>query len=272
MPSFEYVSTYSSFYDYPYRLCSIESAGRVLPDSGRVKVFTSYVEDLRTKLPPSLEHKVDIVAIDPTKLFEGTPLSEWYENRSFESSPFPGYTLADALRLAVLFQYGGFYLDLDIIVLSETLFSRHSALARDANGVQVNNALLNFPSGHPFLSLLMNNLPEYSQHQGWGTTGPSLVSEIFQQCSTSHHRDCTDVSAMPAHHHAPYLINHIKEQLLGRANSTDLVELLAHHWALHYYNHQWHDVKCIPDSSLFDELMKLVCPESQKLAVCVETP
>uniref|UniRef100_A0A1S4LPB7 Uncharacterized protein n=2 Tax=Ixodes scapularis TaxID=6945 RepID=A0A1S4LPB7_IXOSC len=46
-----------------------------------------------------------------------TPLSTWNFSGAMRSSSYPAVHMADVLRLAVVYKYGGVYLDLDIVML-----------------------------------------------------------------------------------------------------------------------------------------------------------
>ncbi|KAM7289769.1 lactosylceramide 4-alpha-galactosyltransferase [Ixodes scapularis] len=68
--------------------------------------------DLLRRIP-----NVNIRSIKPAELLEGTPLSSWNFSGAMRSSPHRAVHLADVLRLAVVYKYGGVYLDLDIVML-----------------------------------------------------------------------------------------------------------------------------------------------------------
>ncbi|EEC18888.1 lactosylceramide 4-alpha-galactosyltransferase, putative, partial [Ixodes scapularis] len=53
----------------------------------------------------------------PSEVLEGTPLSSWNFSGAMRSSRYRVVHLADVLRLAVVYKYGGVYLDLDTVVL-----------------------------------------------------------------------------------------------------------------------------------------------------------
>lgn len=52
-----------------------------------------------------------------TKLTDGTPIEELEESGTIYTSQFYVEHLADLIRLAILYKYGGIYLDTDFIVL-----------------------------------------------------------------------------------------------------------------------------------------------------------
>ena len=68
-------------------------------------------------------HKIpgaSILEYDPFDIFAESPLSEWYLSGRVPMD------LSDALRLAILYKYGGVYLDLDLIgCVYSRVFSSH---------------------------------------------------------------------------------------------------------------------------------------------------
>ncbi len=69
--------------------------------------------------------------LEPEKLFEDTPLARWAQNiDEWKKSSNYFSHVTDAMRLAVLWKYGGVYLDTDAIVI------RNVASIRNALGVQ----------------------------------------------------------------------------------------------------------------------------------------
>jgi len=96
--------------------CAFESAALLNPSS-YIQVFSFNAK---------FHHSYDIVPIYPnvklnklklTEIFEETPLMCWWKTGSVKKSPFMHAHLADALRLAILWKYGGFYSDIDTITL-----------------------------------------------------------------------------------------------------------------------------------------------------------
>lgn len=99
---------------------------------------------------------------------------------------------SDLLRYAVLYEYGGFYADLDMDNLRPLNITtmkyacivpvepfEHSALLNNMDFL-MNNAILSCRPKHPFLKLLLSDL-QYASPGGYpvGTTGPGYVTRKF---------------------------------------------------------------------------------------------
>lgn len=95
------------------------------------------------------------------------------------SSRVRKYHLADAARLALLYKFGGIYLDTDIIVL------RHLTEFKNSVGFQdedfVNNALLIFDKNHPFIRFVMEQAATYYNRRLANALGPRLLTD----CTTA---------------------------------------------------------------------------------------
>jgi hypothetical protein len=107
---------------------------------------------------------------------------------------------SDLLRYAVLYEYGGFYADLDMDNLRSLNIStmkyacivpvepfEHSVLL---NGMPflMNNAIMSCRPKHPFFKLLLSKL-RYAHPSGYpvGTTGPGFVTRIFYEYNNMNH-------------------------------------------------------------------------------------
>ena len=93
----------------------------------------------------------------------------WFNNES------------NLVRILVILQFGGIYLDMDIIVtkpLTLEMF-RNNLAYEDLNNQQINNNVLIFDSGHPFLvACLQEFLTNYNGNM-WGANGPALMTRVY---------------------------------------------------------------------------------------------
>lgn len=131
-------------------------------------------------------YRVAAVSPDLSFLFKDTPAETWFvELRKGNVDPgeIPlAQNLSNLLRLAVLYKYGGVYLDTDFIILKKLSALRNTigAQAADENGnwSRLNNAVLVFDKKHP---LIYNFIQEFSltfDGNKWGHNGPYLVSRV----------------------------------------------------------------------------------------------
>lgn len=58
---------------------------------------------------------INVNYIHVENLINGTLLENWYYYSTWQTSPYKKAHLSDGLRLLLLFKYGGYYFDLDII-------------------------------------------------------------------------------------------------------------------------------------------------------------
>lgn len=171
--------------------CAVESAARLHPSwtvhlisvpgkhgyRGRAK--NSFAHVLRP-LPNVLMHE-----IKPEEAFRGTPLESWYESGALNKSAYPVEHLADALRLAEIFNRGGIYLDIDVVVMRSlaSLPLPFVSQSPTKNGDMVSNGFLGFQAGHPFLLALMRRASRVYKPNQWATIGPELLRmEVLSLC------------------------------------------------------------------------------------------
>jgi lactosylceramide 4-alpha-galactosyltransferase len=134
-----------------------------------------------------LLHRGFPISIEPIDdaFFAGTPLAEWWEAergrvRDLElgiqdpERPFLGAHLADVVRTVALFRMGGVYLDFDVLVLHPLAHLRNALGWQDSS--YVNNAVLIFDKGHPFLAEMMPFVLVRYDPAGWAAIGPHAWS------------------------------------------------------------------------------------------------
>ena len=84
---------------------------------------------------------VQVVPLDIEKTFQQSLLRNWY-NRYFSNPPNntwqDGYNvgLIDALRLLILYQHGGMYIDHDVIVIDRALYGFCKATALEETSIK----------------------------------------------------------------------------------------------------------------------------------------
>ncbi|XP_014668696.1 PREDICTED: lactosylceramide 4-alpha-galactosyltransferase-like [Priapulus caudatus] len=123
--------------------------------------------------PPRFECNVQYKALDLTELFAGLPISTELFTKS--SRKTRKYHIADSARLVLVYKFGGIYLDTDIIIL------RHLAGFSNSLGFQdedfVNNALMIFDKGHPFIRFVIGQIPGYYNARLSNALGPRLLTD-----------------------------------------------------------------------------------------------
>ena len=119
-------------------------------------------------------------------------ISIWYFKTFvpfFRAKQFIVVQYSDAIRLALIHKYGGWYSDLDMVfrkpinqyknVLACDEFSDKNS-DKDNLGTFVSNAIFHFEKGHIFLEKCMEAFPKMFDGT-WGSVGPKLLQTVLQE-------------------------------------------------------------------------------------------
>lgn len=246
--------------------CAIESA-MLKQGNDSVVVLTDDVEQFDSAWPkdlPSPAQEVNVVSC-----LANTPLQHWFDSHELASAVFRQQNIANALRLAAIYKNGGAYLDLDIVPISKKVFSAEGALSMQCTKEEcgdefwLNNAYLNFPPKHPFMWQLMNAFALEFNGNVWGYNGPRLVSTLYNRllCGdpVAQRSECEGAALLPVERLAPLSWSNTIE-VLSSEPSRHLFEPHEGVWAVHVYHNMWKE-GCIPQPSVFSELMAEHCPQ-----------
>jgi hypothetical protein len=166
-------------------LCAIESAAFRNPRA-IVYVFSSEAQlDESSKLMLSKHYSnIRMLKLEPLSVFEQTPLLEWWLSGNVTSHPThkTGH-LSDAVRLALLYKYGGFYSDLDTITLRNLQpLSKYPASLGYLYETfdSIGNGFLHFRSGHELLLLAMQVFKKDYNPNLWSSNGPLLMYKVIR--------------------------------------------------------------------------------------------
>ncbi|XP_043542713.1 alpha-1,4-N-acetylglucosaminyltransferase-like [Chiloscyllium plagiosum] len=185
-PGIMFVETTDRVEPSPLAVCSVESASRRNPDkhvyyflkgfSGNMSHYPrSQYEAIRVL---SLLRNVTVFPLRLRALFRETPLNSWYEQVNPFWEKYWIHVLADACRLALLWKYGGVYLDTDIISLKPLELQNFLC----AEGYQTaNNAALGFEKNHEFIWECMQDYVRNYEGRTWGYQGPALMSRVLKR-------------------------------------------------------------------------------------------
>ena len=233
-----------------------------------VIVLTDNLEQFATTWPDSLPNPARVV--DVASCLANTPLQHWLESQELASATYRQQNIANALRLAAIYKNGGVYLDLDIIPLRKQIFSADSAISMQCTIEEcgedfwLNNAYLNFPPKHPFMGQLMNTFALEFNGNLWGFNGPRLVSSLYIRLMCADpiapRSECEGVGLLPIEKLAPLRW----DDSIPRLSSLPAEGLFDFRdevfWAVHIYHNMWKG-SCIPQPSVFNDLMLEHCPQ-----------
>ena len=179
-------------------------------------------------LPFSKRHKLpdfELKEIDWASHMNQTPLQSWFESKKYLNSTWVLQNLGNAYRMALLWKYGGTYLDLDIISLNPlymikslqkfykqghgdehqndhdviSFFLRMLHMKKKANtsdkflamqdSILFNNAFFQFAPHDSFLSSLMSEFAHNFQGEIWSHNGPRMVTRtLIKTCGPDVYR------------------------------------------------------------------------------------
>ncbi|XP_071995734.1 alpha-1,4-N-acetylglucosaminyltransferase-like [Engystomops pustulosus] len=187
-------------------LCGLESAARVYPDRP-VVFFMKGLKDIVTEDDQREARKhfstlssFNNIYIFPLRLetiFADTPFLAWYEKIDPTQEKHWTHVKADACRLAIIWKYGGIYMDTDFISMRpipEDTFLAGQHLNGTSNGI------FGFPPQHKLVWELMESFVQNYKGEVWGHNGPVVFIRIRNKyCGVPQFKsldpiDCANVS------------------------------------------------------------------------------
>ncbi|KAF8796352.1 Lactosylceramide like protein [Argiope bruennichi] len=162
--------------------CAVESAALHHPQ-WQVRVLFTPTEPLNLSDSfmelLSLFSNVKLLKMELDFLLPGTPLWYWYKRGRWKSSPHKAMHLSDAVRLCLLWKYGGIYLDTDVVVL-RSLSQLRNAVAYDS-GTNIGNSFLAFDRGQSLLRVTLTDYVASYNPNGFASNGPLLLNRNFRE-------------------------------------------------------------------------------------------
>ncbi|XP_006890117.1 PREDICTED: lactosylceramide 4-alpha-galactosyltransferase [Elephantulus edwardii] len=253
-------------------MCSVESAARAHPEvpvvvlmKGLAAANASRPRNLGMALLGCFPN-VQVRALDLRALFLGTPLAAWHAAARRRWEPYLLPVLSDAARIALLWKFGGIYLDTDFIVL-RSLRNLSNALGAQSRYV-LNGAFLAFERGHEFLALCMRDFVENYNRWVWGHQGPQLLTRVFKKwCairSLSERSACRGVTTLPREAFYPIPWQNWK-RYFEEVGPEELARLLSATYAVHVWNKKSQGTRFEATSrALLAQLHARYCPTTHE--------
>ncbi|XP_040285841.1 alpha-1,4-N-acetylglucosaminyltransferase-like [Bufo bufo] len=257
----------------PLVLCSIESAARVYHNrpivffmKGLEKVESNVDEKNTLRYFPTLS-SLDNIFIFPlifNDIFNSTPFLPWYNKTNPKQENYWIHTVADSCRLALIWKYGGIYMDTDIISIQPIpqqnfLAAEHSALS--------SNGVFGFSSQHNFTWMCMEDFVQNYNGKIWGFQGPHLFTRVLKKwCSLQNFKGIEDISCGNISYLNPqrfYPIPYISWRKYYEVWKK--LPTFNYSYALHLWNYMNNDEQrtMVPGSNmLVEHLYKQHCPST----------
>eukprot|EP00908_Phaeocystis_cordata_P024369 Transcript_6829.p1 GENE.Transcript_6829~~Transcript_6829.p1 ORF type:complete len:947 (-),score=54.94 Transcript_6829:61-2679(-) len=178
--------------------CAVSSAAKVNPDWQVTVLSNGLANPKRRKrtaesfdLFPSWSghNPPRVVRFDYGRIFAFTPFESWYKKkRVWSKHGFTSENLSNALRLALLYKFGGAYFDLDIVSvkpLPPRIWRRSAGLEREVPGrpekTRLNGAVILMDKQAPFLKEAMKDYVVNFKNWVWGNQGPDLMTRVWNR-------------------------------------------------------------------------------------------
>lgn len=88
---------------------------------------------------------------------------------------------SDALRVLLVYKFGGFYIDTDYVVINDLSHYQNITVKKDGSQrLDITNNAFSFPPNHPFLYQVMLQLVRDYNSNCWTCIGPSLFSKVVK--------------------------------------------------------------------------------------------
>lgn len=101
-----------------------------------------------------------------------------FMKRKAQGRPFYYSHFTDFYRLLLLYNYGGTYLDADIVLRTD-VSNLQNVLPRE-DKKYLNGAYLSFDAHHPFLKHCLEAIPGLYDPYIWGIIGPVLLTKVYE--------------------------------------------------------------------------------------------
>ncbi|XP_074267361.1 uncharacterized protein At4g19900-like [Silene latifolia] len=271
-----WISPLKSFGDRE-RLC-IESLFKFNPNACLLIVSNSmdtYKGAQMLRPFTGMNFKVMAIAPDFRFIFKDTMGANWYnelEKGNIKRGEISlGQNLSNLLRLALLYKYGGIYMDTDFIVLKKlnklkNLIGAQMVDTRTKKWSRLNNALLIFDKKQPILSKFIEEFALTFDGNKWGYNGPYLVSRVVERLNGSLGLDGQkNLTILPPT--AFYMVVWVrigslfqkpKDELHLQWINDKLNRIGEDSYALHLWNRQSRWIK-VENGSIISHLMKSSC-------------
>ncbi|KAM3930991.1 alpha-1,4-N-acetylglucosaminyltransferase-like [Leptodactylus fuscus] len=168
-------------------LCSIESAARVYPDrpvvffmNGLHDILT-YSDEMKARghYPTLSSYKnIHLFPLRLEQLFADTPMLPWYKKVDPNKEYYWTHVKSDACRFAMMWKYGGIYMDTDIISLQPIPEDRFLAAE---TFLQTSSAVFGLSPHHNMTLEFMKNFVQNYRGDVWGHQGPGVFTRVVKK-------------------------------------------------------------------------------------------
>ena len=165
-----------SIFDFK-QLCSVESAAFNNPNA-LIHFYTLHSSAQLNKDILNKYENIKTIHFTVDQEFQNTSFADWWSKNQelVLKSKFGMVHVSDALRLALVFKYGGIYMDLDTITIKdlEPLINYPGSGYEDPN--KLCGTVLNFPKGHQLMAEIIEKFIKNYNINCYSCNGPVLLT------------------------------------------------------------------------------------------------
>lgn len=174
--------------------CAIESAAHENPDR---QIFVVFVSPVGIKegepSPPNFDilmnyPNINFRTLNMWQFTRGTSIHEWLKTNQLFESKYVAEHMSDVFRALLLLKYGGFYADLDVIVLKSFNNLEENFIPNDWDNV-VNGAVIhlnNYGIGAELVQKYMEKVIQGYDGNAFISAGPTVLTRVLEEiCGTT---------------------------------------------------------------------------------------
>ena len=214
---------------------------------------------------------VRLVREDLLEHLKNTSLYRLHQKGLLNQSSHPLVHRSDAVRVAMLWKYGGIYLDLDCLVFRPIHCLRNTVGLIDFLPNWVENGVMTYQAGHPFLQFLMKYMVFAFKPDEYISLGPATLTDAIKyycdrnELPADQWLNCRNSSMILQPPGAFYAINNRRQNAFyhPEADPQDFEEL-RYSYLSHIYDAG--NGRLVPKDSLYGLLAKEFCPTTYHMA------
>ncbi|XP_023321906.1 lactosylceramide 4-alpha-galactosyltransferase isoform X2 [Eurytemora carolleeae] len=245
-------------------LCALESAALHNPNQIIYFLLTNpRLEDL----PWNLEYpNIHFRYLHLDNFFHETPLGNIWKSGQLRSSNWPVSHLSDLVRYLLLYEYGGTYLDTDVISLRNLPnFTNFAGIEYSKTGT-IGAGALRFYKQHPVIQNIVHRLEKEYDGTNWGWNGPGILTQVLKDTcrlqDISWPETCSGIQILKQE--VFYAVNWREVDMYFHGERGDLEKRLRSSIATHIWGKKTSSRNLTEESPLY-RVMQENCPFSSKL-------
>jgi hypothetical protein len=130
-------------------------------------------------------YSIKVRRYDLEEMLVGTPAQVFRKRlKEARQGPFWYTNVSNLLRMLLLYKYGGFYMDTDVIIV-RPLHSLKVNVLGQQDSLAINGALMYFEKENPYIEACIREFVEHYNGRVWGRNGPQLLTRVYNSSSWS---------------------------------------------------------------------------------------